>query len=155
MIMNKLVLSLMIFFMIIASAVAKDIRENQVPEKVKSYVTTNYPRADDKKWEYKNKDNRSYYYRVEFEVDGKEVRLELNEDGSLISSREEISDSEIPEFIKEYVQKNYSEVSILGVRKETEGGQTYYDVGVRFKNANGHTRHRNIHLDTEGNPIKK
>lgn len=153
--MNKLVLILMTLLMVTISANAKDIRENQVPENVKSYVTTNYPQAGNKKWEYKNKDNRSYYYRVEFKVNGREVRLELNEDGSLISSREEISDSEIPEFIKEYVQKNYSEVSILGVRKEMERGQTYYDVGVRFKNTNGHTRHRNIHFDTEGNLINR
>lgn len=53
------------------------------------------------------------------------------------------------------MQKNYSEVSILGVRKEMEREQTYYDVGVRFKNANGHTRHRNIHFDTEGNLINR
>lgn len=153
--MNKLVLILMTLLMVTISANARDIRENQVPEKVKSYVTTNYPQAGSRKWEHKNKDHRLYYYRVEFKVNGKEVRLELEEDGSLISSREEISDSEIPEFIREYVQKNYNEVSILGVRKETERGETHYDVGVRFKNSSGYTRHRNIHFDTEGNLINR
>lgn len=48
--MNKLVLILMVLVMATVLANAKDIRENQVPENVKSYVTTNYPQAGNKKW---------------------------------------------------------------------------------------------------------
>lgn len=153
--MNRVIASLLILFAVVIAVNAKDIKESQVPAKVKAYVTNNYPKASHKEWEYKNKNNHIYYYRVEFKVDGREVKLELSTDGTLISSREELADADIPLFIKEYIQKNYSDTILLGVRKETQKGSTHYDAGIQFKTSQGYTRHRNIYFDTEGNVIKK
>lgn len=152
---KKLIFGLLSVLMFSFVLRAKDIDESQVPNTVKSYVTKNYPNAVDREWEYKNKNNTFYYYKVEFEIDGREVKLELDTNGNLLYAKEELAISETPDFAKNYINENYSDASIIGLKKKTSNGKTIYDVGILFKNKNGERWHRNVYFDAKGNVIKE
>jgi len=152
--MNRIVLIFVFVFAISFNIKAKDIRESQVPAEVKAYVEKHYPAAGYKEWNYKNKNNTIYYYKVEFEVNGREVKLERSPNGKLISSKEELETKDIPAFISNYVEKNYPEAYLLSVKRKEDRGRIYYDAGIRYRNSWGNTRHRNIHFNSNGELMK-
>ena len=149
--MNKFFLSVLGLLLISVSAFSKDIRESQVPEQVKACVAKYYPAIYDAEWEYKNKKNSFFYYKVEFEVEnGLDVEMEIDTNGNLISLEEELATKDIPVFVNTYVQENYSGATILDVDKKIRDNKTYYDAGIRLSNK----KHLNIYLDETGKLIK-
>lgn len=151
---KKLLLNLLLFFVIILSVNAKDIREIDVPVAVKSYVAKKYPAATDKEWKYKDNKGK-YYYKVEFLVSGREVELEIDPNGNLLSSEEELPIKDAPASAVSYINKQYTDAVILGVKKKSEGTRVFFDIGIKYKNSYGNSRHRNIYFDKSGNVIKK
>jgi len=148
--MNRILLTLVCALIVSIGIKAKDIKESQIPAEVKAYVDKHYPKAEDKEWNYKNKKNSTYYYKVEFEVDGREVELEIATNGKLISSEEELETKDYPAFVESYVKKNYPNAEILGVKKKEDKGRVYYDAGIRYR----YIRHRNIHFKSNGELMK-
>lgn len=134
------------------SVYSKDIPESAVPTNVKAYVSKNYSGIKGIEWEYKKKQD---CYKAEFYVDGREIKLQINNSGQLVSSKEDMLIKDIPAFAVSYVRKNYPDAEILGANKKVDGGSTTYDVGIVFENKNGYTRHNNIVFDSKGNVIKK
>lgn len=151
---KKLLLNLLLFFVVILSVNAKDIKENNVPAIVRSYVAKTYPSATDKEWKYKDNKGK-YYYKVEFLISGREVELEIDTDGKLLSSEEELPLKDAPASAVSYINKHYTDAVILGVKKKSEGTRVFFDIGIKYKNSYGNSRHRNIYFDKSGNVIKK
>ncbi|MFT3993636.1 MAG: hypothetical protein QM660_04970 [Dysgonomonas sp.] len=152
--MKRIIFTFFTLCLLSLSANAKDVPESSVPNEVKNYVSKNYPKAVGKEWKYKDKNDTYFYYKVEFEIDGREVELELDLSGKLLSSEEELLIKDTPSFAQDFVQKNYSGAEILGTKKKVNSGVTSYDVGIAFDKG-GHTRHRNIYFDSKGNVIKQ
>lgn len=145
---------LFLFIMAIASfsIQAKDILPENVPDKVKSYVSKHYSKVNNIEWEDKSKKG---YYEAEFTYQGREIELKIDANGKLIASKEDILIKDIPSFATDYIKKNYKDAQILGANKKFENGSTTYSVGVRFENDKGRERHRNIVFDSKGNVIKR
>ncbi|MBF0574801.1 PepSY-like domain-containing protein [Dysgonomonas sp. GY617] len=131
---------------------AKDILPENVPAKVKSYVSKHYSKVNNIEWDDKSKKG---YYEAEFRYQGREVELKIADNGTLIASKEDILIKDIPSFATDYIKKNYKDAQILGANKKYENGSTTYSVGVKFVNDRGHDRHRNIVFDSKGNLIKR
>lgn len=131
---------------------AKDIHPENVPVKVKAYISKHYPHATNIEWDDKSKKG---YYEAEFRYEGREVELEISIDGRLIESKEDILIKDIPSFATDYIRKNYKNAQILGANKKYENGAITYSVGIKFENSRGYDRHRNIVFDNKGNVIKR
>lgn len=149
--MKQLILILALLFSAFSLS-AKDIPESQVPAKVKEYLHGKYPGATNAEWEYKSKKG---YYKVEFKVDGREVELEIYENGSLKELEEDLAIRDIPAFAIDHMNKNYPDGIILGGKKKIENGITMYDVGVKYQSSKGKSLHTNIYFDTQGKVIKR
>lgn len=145
---------LFLFVMAIASfsIQAKDILSENVPAKVKSYVSKNYSKVNNIDWEDKSKKG---YYEADFTYQGREIELKIDTNGKLIASKEDILIKDIPSFATDYIKKNYKDAQVLGANKRFENGSTTYSIGVKFENNKGRDRHRNIVFDSKGNVIKR
>lgn len=148
----KKILILVMMALATFSTQAKDILPENVPAKVRAYVSKHYSEVNNIEWEDKTKKG---YYEAEFRYEGREVELKIAENGTLIASKEDILIKDIPSFATEYIKKNYKDAQIIGANKKYENGSTTYSVGVKFRNDKGRDRHRNIVFDSKGNVIKK
>lgn len=147
----KKIVSFLFLSMILFSIQARDIDESAVPASVKAYVSKNYTNIQNVEWEYKKRNN---YYKVEFDVDSREVKLEISPSGKLLYSKEDIDKNKIPDFVKSYIKKNYTDPEILSARKRMEDGEISYNVRISFRNSSGYLWHRNIVLDEKGNVLR-
>ncbi len=131
---------------------AKDLKEEQVPEPVKKYVTKHYPKADDVEWEFDDDDN---LYEAEFKINHLKVKLKLTPAGALHTSKEDMEAGNLSNTIVVYIQKNHPGYQILGANKYVQNNVTVYDVGIKGKNSFGQTRHENLYFNEQGQSIKK
>lgn len=150
--MKKIIFLLMAIVFTVTSVKAGSILQENVPVNVKSYVTKNYSSANYVKWDIK--DNGAYY-KAQFTIGGRDVKLKIQNNGTLISSKEDMLIKDIPSFATDYVSKNYRNAEVLGANKYVDAGNTTYSVGIRFDNSQGYERHRNIVFDSKGNLIRK
>lgn len=148
--MKKLLLLLAITFSTV-SIFADDISESQVPTNIKSYVYNKYSAVNGIEWEYKAKKG---YYKAEFRVDGREVEIEIYTNGKLKELKEDLFVKDLPKIAVDYIKKNYADAVILGGKKKIYGTKEMYNIGFKFENSNGRTRHRNIDFDVNGKVLR-
>lgn len=132
--------------------IADDIHESQVPQNVKNYIIKYYPNANNVEWESKIKKG---YYKAEFKIDGREIEVEIYTNGELKELDEDLYIKDIPSFAIEHINKNYTNPVILGGKKKIEGSVTKYNVGFKYDNSNGKSRHLNIDFDSKGNVLRR
>lgn len=146
------IIFLSLFVLLSVVVYADHIKESEVPVQVKNYVTINYKEATHIKWDFEKHKN---YYEAEFDISGLEHDLKITPEGVLISSEIQILIETVPDNIKEYLKKNYSDFYIADAEKITKGNILKYKIGISGENSKGNKRNKNIYFDSDGNVIKK
>jgi len=112
-----------------------------LPSSISDYITNNYPDNNIVKAEKEIEDGAQVYeitlnngYELYFSLDGTFLKLEID------SSYVNVDD--LPQSILDYITNNYPEANILVVEKDTDDGETEYEVyldnGTELKfNGNG------------------
>lgn len=143
---------ILIAYFFCTSTFAGSIKEAAVPAKVKNYVINHYPKARSIDWDFEDDDN---LYEAKFKIDQLKYKLQITPDGRLYTSKEDVLISTLPKAIPQYIREHYAGYKILGANKKISGNKVTYDVGIKGKNAQGHTRHYNIYFDSKGNKISR
>ncbi|MEZ5174004.1 MAG: PepSY-like domain-containing protein [Bacteroidia bacterium] len=124
-------------FLLVFSLNAQKVKENKVPEKVKSALIQQYPKADEIKWE---KENNAY--EAEFEMNEIEYSVLINESGTITETEIEIKYEELPQAVKtsfkaEYPEKKIKEVSKITMSDGTVSYEVEINSGDLIYNSNG------------------
>lgn len=101
------------------SAQEEKLTAEQVPEQIKSYISTHFSGHKIYKAEKETK-----RHKTEYEIKlNKDVELEFNGDFAIkqIESHAELPDSVIPDKIKQYVQENYPDHEITEWKRKHLG----------------------------------
>lgn len=122
---------------------AEDLTADAIPEVVRAYVQTTFGDVPRIEWDF---DEDTGTFEADFELSGdREVELRIKPDGTLFSAKEDVPESEIPEFVKAAALKEMPGARILGANKLTDRtGTVLWDVGLRAT-SNGNV-HRNVRI---------
>ncbi len=127
--MKKLPLLLISLFIISISSAQKIALKN-VPQVIQTSFQTQFPKADDTKWE-----KEGLNFEAEFELDEKEISALFDPQGILIETEVEIPLLELHTGILEFVEINYSGQKIKEAAKITKADGTYtYEAEIRGMN---------------------
>lgn len=112
------------------SAFAQDITQRDVPSVILNHFQQNFPKAKDIEWEFKGE-----LYKVEFEIGimGKDHDVWYDKNGSILKHKEEILSSELPETVKNNLNKLYPKHRIKDVKKITQGSDVQYELEAKHK----------------------
>lgn len=146
----KKYLFILITFLFISMVKAQAISQSAVPEKVKSYVTQNYPKFKMAEWEY-NKKRKAY--SASFYENGKHIMLFISEGGELLYSKEDIFTREIPSKIISHINKEYPNSEVTGGYKELKNNVVTYCVEITLIGKNSNNSKTMI-FDMNGNILK-
>lgn len=146
----KKYLFILITLLSISTVKAQEMSQSAVPEKVRSYVTQNYPKFKMAEWEY-NKKRKTY--SASFYENGKHVILSISEGGELLYSKEDIFTREIPSKITSYINKEYPNSEVTGGSKEFKDKMVTYDVEITVIGKNG-SNSKTMIFDVDGNILK-
>lgn len=109
------------FSLILANAYSQKIKENEVPEAIKSGFKKNYPGVKTVTWEKENGE-----YEAEFRQDKKEIAVLLDNMGVVKEVETEITASELPKTIRDFLAKDYADYKIEeAARIKAADVQTY------------------------------
>mgnify|MGYP003577212973 CR=1 FL=1 len=97
------------------------VKEQDVPENVKTALKTAYPDAKDIDWKLKDG-----MYKASFEVNGKSHLAGINTSGEVKSKGIEITKEELPSNITTAIQAGYAKWKIDDVYKIDADGQSSY-----------------------------
>lgn len=147
--MRKIILGT-ICLILVSVAFAHSADPFIIPAKVRTYVEKHYPKAGSVDWDFDEEEN---VYEAEFKRNGLEYELKLTSEGVLKYSKEDVRISNLPAPVLHYVQKEYKGYKILGANKLFIQGKYLYDVGIKGKDASGHTRYFNLYFDGKGNVV--
>lgn len=126
--MKRYVIFGLLFLLIGVGVKAQDIPQSQVPSLVLNNFRSSFSDVKDIDWEKKGD-----LYKVEFETgfwNGDHTAW-YNEEGDLIKHKEEIAKKELPESIREILQKDYRWYWVKDVEKLTEKDQVSYLVELK------------------------
>ncbi|MEM7799232.1 MAG: PepSY-like domain-containing protein [Chloroflexota bacterium] len=114
---------------------SEDIESNEIPEAVKEAFAARFPDVTPESWEV------DAVYETEFTVDGKEIEVTLNPDGSINQIESEIDPDELPEAVVEAVKAKFPHCEIVEAEKVEKGdGTLLFEVDLKFE----------VHLTPEG-----
>ncbi len=121
---TKIIKAMAILFLGSASVYAQDIQESQVPSVIVENFKKEFPKASDVEWEKKGEQ-----YNVDFEIGwGIDYEAWYTTAGKLIKYKQEISDANLPQAIKDAVKKDYAGYRIDDATKYVENGVETYKV---------------------------
>lgn len=110
------------------AACAQDLKESQVPSKVKMAFSKEYPHIL-AKWEKEGKD-----YEVNFKKDGKSMSLVIDNMGSITETETDITIAELPTPVAGYVKQHYKGGKITEASKIVDAkGTPTYEARVKGK----------------------
>jgi len=118
---------LLVFLLVTANIFAQDISQNNVPAVVLNAFQLKYGNASDVEWRLE-KGN----YRVNFEVNGKEHQLRLDDRGKIVKHEQDLYVSEIPKVVLETVQGKVPFFDVEDADKITENGQTTFEINFEI-----------------------
>ena len=110
--MKKLIL-LFVAFALVISLSAQNKSEVKVNEKIKATFAKLYPDVKEVKWVEVSKSE----FKAEFKKDSKAMVTFIDAEGKLIKTKSEISKSELPKVVEEFVAKNYKDWTITKTAK--------------------------------------
>ncbi len=117
---------LSILFLGATSLFAQDIQEAQVPSVIVNNFKKEFPKAKDVEWEKKGDQ-----YNVDFEIGwGTDYEAWFSESGKLIKYKQEISEADLPQPIKDAIQKEYAGYRIDDAKKIVKNGVDTYKVEI-------------------------
>lgn len=124
--MNRL-LAFFILLFSVSSVSAQKLKEDKVPELVRASFQKLYPDIRRPKWEL-DKGN----YEAEFRMDGAEQSALFDSSGTFLQMEIEIRESELPQPIKDYLQKNYAGQKVSEATRITKAnGDVLFEVGIK------------------------
>ena len=105
---------------------AQDLTESQVPAVVVTHFKTKFPKAKDVEWEKKGDQ-----YSVDFEIGwGTDYEAWYTSSGKLINYKMEVSETNLPQEVKDAVHSNYPGFRINDVKKYVENGIETYHIEI-------------------------
>ena len=110
--MRSLIL-LFFTFALVISLSAQNKSEVKVTEKAKATFAKLYPDVKEVKWVEVSKSE----FKAEFKKDSKAMASFIDAEGNLIKTKSEISKSELPKGVEEYIAKNYQGWAITKAAK--------------------------------------
>lgn len=131
---------------------AGNIKEREIPLKVRTYLGSHFPKAVHVKWDFEKDEE---VYEAEFKIDDLKYKLEITPTGTLHASKEDVRVSSLPGSIVEYIRSNYPDYQILGANKKVQDNTVTYDIGIKGRDSYGRTRYRNIYFDEQGKLLKR
>ncbi len=137
---------LLVFFVGIFYGTAQDLNPNEVPSVIVNSFKKEFPKASDVEWELKTND----VYEVDFEIGYfTDYEAWFDANGKLLKYSEELSKSDLPKIVKEYVKTNHASFHIDDAEKIVEGNKTHYKVEIEDG-----AKEQNLFFDENGK-IKK
>lgn len=94
------------------------------PKEVKDAFNSKFPSASEVEWEKENDSE----WEAEFKLDGKEYSANFSTDGNWLETEHEIDASELPELVKNTINKEFSgyEIEKAEIAEKTNG--TVYEI---------------------------
>lgn len=121
---NKAIKFMAVFLLGTGSIFAQDVQESQVPSVIVNNFKKEFPKASDVEWEKKG-DN----YNVDFEIGwGVDYEAWYAATGKLIKYKQEISDANLPQAVKDAIKKDHAGFRIDDAKKYVENGVETYQV---------------------------
>lgn len=127
-----------------ASICAQDLSKNEVPSNLQSLFTATYANSRDVEWEKKGN-----HYKVEFEVNNRDHDLWYDADGTIIKSKIEIAESDLPAEVATALKNKYADYKVDSVEVREENGEKTYEIEID----KGWTLERKLVLDASGKII--
>lgn len=128
------------------SLFAQDVPESQVPSVILNTFKKEFPKASDVEWEREGE-----LYNVDFEIGFfTDYEAWFEASGKLIKYSEEISESDLPNAVKEALKKEFDGYRIDDVEKFTENNVETYLVEIEKGNDERH-----ILFSKDGKSIQK
>jgi len=123
----KRIIALTVLTLLTANIYAQDISQNNVPAVVLNAFQLKYGNASDVEWRLE-KGN----YRVNFEVNGKEHQLRLDDRGKIVKHEQDLYVSEIPKVVLETVGGKVPFFDVEDADKITENGKTTFEINFEI-----------------------
>lgn len=126
--MKKLFALLTVMTCIFFAASGQQLKEAQVPSKVKLAFNKSYPKTMGK-WELE--DNM---YEVNFKSEGKTMSAVIDKMGNITETETDIAVSELPASVTDYVKQHYKGAKITEASTiKKNGGEMNYEARVKGK----------------------
>ncbi|NEM97690.1 PepSY-like domain-containing protein [Pontibacter burrus] len=118
----------------------QDIPQSEVPSVVLNALSSAYPNAASVEWE-KVKD----IYEAEFDIDTKEYTVQLSATGTILQTKQDLGDTELPEAVKSAIAANYKNYKLDDADLLEKDGRQYYQVEL-----DGRLKDKKLVLDAAG-----
>ncbi len=139
----KNLIFLLVLFVFTISISAQKVN---VPANVKDAFAKLYPNIKSVKWNMENK----FEYEAEFKDNGRSTSVNIDKAGKLIETEVDITKSELPKSVEEYIQKNYKDWQVTETSTVTNTkGVLTHEVGIK-KGKSG----KDLVFDKSGNFVK-
>ena len=127
-------------------AKAQEVKESDVPEKVKEAFAKKYAGSKAKEWEKEGED-----YEVEFNLNKVESSALFTADGTFKELEQEIKLTELPKTVSDYCAKNYAGWKLAEAEKITDAaGKVMFEAEMEKGK-----EHFDAMFDDKGSFVKK
>lgn len=97
-----------------------------VADKAKTFFSEKYPNATDAEWKEDDKG-----WEVEFKIGSVKYESKFTTDGKWIKTEHEVSESELPDMIKNSIDGEFTAYAVLEVEKYDTPNGEYYEVKLQ------------------------
>ncbi len=119
----------MSLFMMTFVSFAQKIKEQNVPQVVKNALIQKFPKATKLKW-----DKEGENFEASFDLDDVDNSVLFNKAGRIIETEVEITTTQLPETVLNYLRTNYKDQKIKEAAKITsENGKVTYETEIKGK----------------------
>lgn len=144
--MTKLTLTTIVLFLSFATVKAQEVKEADVPAKVKEAFAKKYTGSKAKDWEKEGED-----YEVEFNLNKVESSAVFTADGTFKELEQEIKLTELPKTVIDYCAKNYTGWKLAEAEKITDAtGKVMFEAEMEKGK-----EHFDAMFDDKGSFVKK
>ena len=106
---------------------SKEVKLEDVPPGAQSVIKSQTSGGTIDKITRKKEDDK-HYYKVKYKKDGRESKLEVDEDGKVLKMEENLEMKDLPPAVKKTVEAKSAGGKIKELELETEDGKTFYEV---------------------------
>ncbi len=121
-------------------------QKDQVPERIRQNFNETYTNAEKVKWSLKKNS-----YEVDFYLENKHIEAEYDLEGNQIQEESMIEKVELPQPIKDYLNKHYPQYHVGEASIEIKGEKKVYELEL----LNGFFREIELEFDMNGNLLSK
>lgn len=141
----KAITFLAAIFMTTASLFAQDVPESEVPSVILNTFKKEFPKASDVEWE-----RQGEQYNVDFEIGFfTDFEAWFDASGKLLRQSEDISESDLPNAVKDAIKKQFDGYHIDDVEKITESNVETFLVEIEKGNDEKH-----LYFSNDGKIVK-